>query len=274
MAGVQRVDSVRVVGLHHAQIADVAAFHRGTGMFDGGEEPQPHALPAHDAGLVRRIKGLLGLVRGVGERLLAQDVLAGVDSHHQVAVVIPGLRRDVDDVDVRILAERPVRVIGGGNLVGLCEHPGAVQVSGGDGGNAGPRHVLQRFHPVGRDGRRADDSPTQFVVNPVFAGQTQADVHRRVHGPAVVHVGVVVDVVVSHAKCPSVAAKRITLYCAAGSDNFEGRVHMGQSQSADVHVRVPPLGATPERPRAGPATPGSCWGAAPLADVPPKGSTG
>ena len=196
--GIQGVYAVRIVGLHHLHVADVAALQGGAGVFDGGKEAQPHAFPADDAGRSRRLESRLGLIGGVRERLFAQDVLAGADGRREIAVVVPGLRGDVDDVHVRVFAHGLVGVVGFRDLVGFGKGAGAFEIARADGGDAGARHVLQRLHPVGGDRRGGEDAPAQLVVDAVRRGEAEPNVQRRVHGPALVQVRVVVGVVVAH----------------------------------------------------------------------------
>ena len=76
---VQCVDRIRVVGLHHLQIADVAARQGSPRVLNRREAAQPHAFLAKQ---IRRGGGrirLAGLLGRIGERLLAEHVLAGRD---------------------------------------------------------------------------------------------------------------------------------------------------------------------------------------------------
>ena len=60
---VQGIDAVGVVSLHHLQVADVASFHGGAGVFDGGEEAGPTWLLGRRRRPRRRRHRPLGLVR-------------------------------------------------------------------------------------------------------------------------------------------------------------------------------------------------------------------
>ena len=69
--------------------------------------------------LLRFLAQKAGLLDGVGERLLAEDVLAHLHGRHRYDGVIVVGHRDGDGVEVPLLLEHPPEVA---VLGGLCEH--------------------------------------------------------------------------------------------------------------------------------------------------------
>ena len=121
-------------------------------------------LGHHDAGLARGLGDRVHLVQGHGQRLLAEDVFAGLGRLDGPRGVEAVGQRDVDDVDVRVSQHRLVAAERAGDApfggVGLR----VGQVAAGDRGQPVARRCAQRGDQRPVDVGRAQQAPTQDAI--------------------------------------------------------------------------------------------------------------
>jgi hypothetical protein len=100
-----RMDAKKSIGYDAQDFADVASLDRLSYLNAHREVPCPDRIQQEELLLLGRTIQHLCL-RGVdGQRFLADDVLAGLESQHCVLEVMRMWTRDIDDVDAGILHE-------------------------------------------------------------------------------------------------------------------------------------------------------------------------
>ena len=131
---------------------------RGAGMV------RPHEA-VHEFDLLRPaiVHDRPGLRGGRGERLLAQDVLAGVGGFAGPFGVQGVGERDVDGVDVSIGEQRLVAAMGDRDVRGFGRGRRLLGRAAGDGNQVSVRRAAEAGQEPVVDLRDAEDAPAEFV---------------------------------------------------------------------------------------------------------------
>ena len=108
----------------------------------------------------------IDLVDRQGERLLAEDVLAGVEGPDRPLGVQAVRQRDVDDVDEGVGEQGVERRMRDRGPMALGERAGRALVAAGDRAQLAARIAVQGPHDPRRDPTRPEDAPSELFDRP------------------------------------------------------------------------------------------------------------
>ena len=110
--GVQEQPVLQVAAADQVDVAQRPGAHPGRGLLDLRVEADVEVHGVHEPGALGERHELGGLARVHAERLLADDVLAGLQHRLDLRVVEVVGRREVDDVHARVREHRLEAVVG------------------------------------------------------------------------------------------------------------------------------------------------------------------
>ena len=117
-------------------------------MLYSREKAQPHTLLTEDTGSIGRFVNFSCLLCRIGKGFFTKHVFARLNRGHQIPVMVPGLGSDINYIDIRILTQRFIVIVGFIDAmsfsVGFCP----IEITRGNRNGRGAWHILQRFNPV------------------------------------------------------------------------------------------------------------------------------
>lgn len=179
------VEGLAVIGEDVLDLTQKTVLEALADDVDAGEEAGPHGLHREQALGLRGVEDVLGLGGVARERLLDEDVLAGVEGEQGLGVVLGVGRGDVDDVEVRVVDEFLIGPVCRVRTELVREGLRSAQVTGGNG--------LDHLVGLGAQGRDAlacdvagaEDAPPEGGGGARVRGTGSGE--RRGHRPILAH---------------------------------------------------------------------------------------